>query len=163
MLLIGARIPRLARILEWVNGNTTSGRFDVSGAAGLQRRAGLSLPAQVAHHTGSAGRGRRLPRRCAPRREHDPGVVVADLAALRIEVGACGSDLVLKRGTVRRAREASDRVTAHRLTKFSEAMAATRIHADPPLAGGPTGACAPLVAARVRACGAARGGRAGEG
>ena len=36
-----------------VNGNTTSGRFDVScDGAGLEGRAGLSLPAQVANQTG---------------------------------------------------------------------------------------------------------------
>ena len=36
-----------------VNGNATAGRFDVTGdGQGLERRAGVSLPAQVVNHTG---------------------------------------------------------------------------------------------------------------
>lgn len=40
-------------MLVRVNGHTTSGRFDVTGeVAGLEGRAGLSLPAPVANQTG---------------------------------------------------------------------------------------------------------------
>jgi len=126
-----------------VNGNTTSGRFDVTGdGAGLEGRAGLSLPAQVANQTGLT---RALSQALSPVRswrEHDPGVVVRDLAVMLIDGGECVSDLAPRQAELfgeHAGQRTASQPTAWRtieaiaadelaLTRLEQAVARVRAH-----------------------------------
>ncbi len=60
---------------------------------GIEGRAGLSLPAQVANHVGLTRVLSGALSSVRSWREHDPGVVVRDLAVMLVDGGDCVSDL----------------------------------------------------------------------
>jgi hypothetical protein len=77
-----------------VKASRTAGRFDVTGdGRGIEARAGLSLPAQVANHTGLTDALRQALGGVRSWRDHHPGVVARDLAVMLVDGGECVSDL----------------------------------------------------------------------
>ena len=77
-----------------VKANRTAGRFDVTDdGSGVEGRAGLSLPAQVANHVGLTRALSEALSGVRSWREHDPGVVARDLAVMLIDGGEATADL----------------------------------------------------------------------
>lgn len=76
-----------------VKASRTAGRFEVTDdAQGIEPRAGMSLPAQVANHTGLTAALSQALGGVRSWRDHDPGKVVRDLAVMLIDGGECVSD-----------------------------------------------------------------------
>jgi hypothetical protein len=80
-----------------VKASKSAGRFDVTDdGRGLENRAGMTLPAQVANHVGLTGGLRRALWGVRSWRDHDPGVVARDVAVMLVDGGDCVSDLAAR-------------------------------------------------------------------
>ena len=94
MLLVQEQSLEIRGCIVRVKASESAGGFDVTGdGAGLEGRAGLSLPAQLANQVGLTRALRQAVSGVRSWRDHHPGVVARDLAVMLVDGGECVSDL----------------------------------------------------------------------